>query len=134
MKTLIDSIVKYWSDFLKDPSSFQFDNGDKSSNGKMAMMMANMGKPKSYPAHEIDAFIEMLYNAIAKEMPTSISNDYHADSLLTKVADATLTQWSNMNTFPCKTQMSISYEKGVVSVSQGYCAPTKIIFEEENCD
>jgi hypothetical protein len=134
MKTLIDSIVKYWVDFLKDPNSFVFDNGDNSRNGQMAIMMANMGKPKSYPRAEIDAFQEMLYNEIAKGMPTGFYNDYHADNLLAKVADATLSRWSDMNTFPVKTSMNIDYKAGIVTVSQGYNAPTRILFEEENCE
>lgn len=132
MKMLIDGIVKYWTDFLKDPNSFQFDNGDTSRNGQMATMMANMGKPKSYPAQEIEAFQKMFYNEIIRIMPTQIAIDYHANGILAQVADATLSKWSDMNTFPVKTVMSIDYENQVVLVSQGYRAPTKIIFECEN--
>ena len=133
MKTLIESIVKYWSDFLKDPNSFQFDNGDKSKTGMMSAMLANMGKPKSCPRYEIDAFQEVFYNAIAKQLPESISIDYVANGILEKVADETLSRWSNMHTFPVKTHMNIDYKNQVVRVSQGYGAPTKIIFEGKAC-
>ena len=134
MKMLFDSVVKYWSDFLKDPMSFQFDNGDASPNGHMVIILANMGKPKSYPEHEIDAFIEMLYNEIAKEMPTSINIDYHVNGILKEVADRTLSTWSDMNSFPVKTNMTIDYKNQVVTVSQGYNVPTRILFEGKNCD
>lgn len=129
---VIEAAANYWTAFLIDPLSFEFDNGDDSPTGRMSKMMANMGKQKEYSEEEIKAFKKLLCEKLIAQKPFRISIDYNANGILKEVADATLTKWSDMSTFPCKTGMSINYEEGVVAVSQGYYQPTVIIYETED--
>ena len=129
LKTQIDAIVNYWAGFLEDPSTSKFDNGDNSQAGFMAMMLSEMGKADGYPEDEIAQFKIVMTAKLIAEEPRSIGIDYHTDQFLSAVADATLSKWSDMNTFPCKTSMYIVEDK--VAVSEGYGAPTKIIWEKE---
>lgn len=126
---MVHSITDYWTGFLRNPNSFQFDNGDTTKNGAIAMMLANIGKPKSYPEKEIEKFEELMIKQLLINKPKFIDIDYHTCEFLSNIADATLTTWSDMNTFPVKTDMVINWEALEVSVSQGYQAPDKVIHQ-----
>lgn len=126
---MVHSIANYWTGFLRDPNSFNFDNGDTSRNGAIALMMANLGKPKGYPEKEIQNFEKLLIERLLAEKPTFIEVDYHAVGILGEVANATLANWCNRNTFPIKTDMVINWDIFEVTASQGYRAPDKVIHQ-----
>jgi hypothetical protein len=124
---MVHSISKYWTGFLRNPDSFNFDNGDTSRNGGIAMMLANISKPKSYPKEEIQNFENLLIEKLLVKRPQFIDVDYHVGGILGEVANATLTTWCNTNTFPVKTNMVINWDILEVTVSQGYTNPDKVI-------
>ena len=115
-------VAKYWSGFLKDTSTSKFDNGDTSGNGAMAMMLSEMGKPKGYPDDEVIAFESQMLANLMLDLPRYLGVDYSPDSFIANIADDKLSKWNSMSTFPCKTNMHINWETGIVKVSQGYGA------------
>lgn len=134
MKELIIAAAKHWADFLRDPYSFRFNNGDLSQTGKMCAMMASMGKPGCYPEYEINDFEAALIELITNKLPRSISNDYHADPILQEAAaKAKLTGFSDMNSFPVKYSMYINYAQQQVAVSHSYDKSLAATIFEAEC-
>lgn len=127
VERVVETVVKYWSGFLKDTSTSKFDNGDDSSNGMMTTMLAMMSKPSSHPESEVEAFEKMLFDAIMQKQPRHIGVDYHPDLILGDVAEQCLTNYNSMTVFPCKTTMWINYEEGIVKVSEGYGADVVVL-------
>jgi hypothetical protein len=126
-KLVTVKVAKYWTDFLRNPSTSKFDNGDTSDNGAMAMMLSEMGKPKGYPENEVVAFESQMRANLLLNKPRHLGVDYSPDCFIADIADDKLSSWNSMSTFPCKTRMSINWEEGVVKVAEGYGASSKII-------
>ena len=122
-QAIINTITNYWTRFLEDTSTSQFDNGDTGQNAMMMKMIANIGKPKNYPNSDILLFKQRMKTNLNDEQPRRISVDYSPDSFLGEIAENTLTKWNNMSTFPCKTSMSIDWNSGEIIVREGYGKP-----------
>ncbi len=122
--------AKWWADKFWKVGPGNFDNGDSSSIGGMAMLLATMLAMDSHPSDEaIDLFEERLAKTIKEKVEErgsmTLSVDYGPDDILGSLAQET---GVNTNGFPWKTTMWIEKEK--VSVSAGYAAPCEIIFPE----
>ena len=122
--------AKWWADKLRKVGPGNFDNGDSSSTGGMAMLLATMLAMDSHPSDEaIDLFEERLADTIKEHVEAygsmTLSVDYGPDYILGNLAQET---GVSTNGFPWKTTMWI--EKDKVSVSAGYAAPCKTIFPE----
>lgn len=121
-KLIATKVAKYWTDFLRDPSTSKFDNGDSSSNGAMAMMLSKLGQPSGYSDSEIGCFESQMVANLLLDLPSSLNVDYSPCCFIGDIADEKLGSWSSMSTFPCKTNMRIDWESGEVKVSEGYAA------------
>lgn len=120
--------AKWWADKFRNVGPGNFNNGDSSSAGGMAMIMATMLAMDSEPsAQAIDLFEQKLADTIKEHVESrgsmTLSVDYGPDYILGSLARET---GVSTNGFPWKTTMWV--EKDKVSVSAGYAAPTKIIF------
>ena len=120
--------AKWWADKLRKTGPGNFDNGDDSSAGGFAMILATMLAIKSEPSNEsIDLFEEKLASTIKEHIETHgtliLSVDYGPDYILGNLANETGISTSR---FPWKTTMWITENK--VSVSAGYATSTKTIF------
>lgn len=120
--------AKWWADKLREVGPGNFDNGDSSSTGSMAMLLATMLAMDSQSSAEaINLFEERLANVIKEEVESYesmiLSVDYHPDYILGCLAQET---GVSCNGFPWKTTMWI--EKNKVSVKAGYAAPRELIF------
>ena len=122
--------AKWWADKLRNVSLGNFDNGDSSSTGCMAMFLAALLAMDSQPSDvAIDLFEEKLAETIKEQVKVcgsmTLSVDYRPDDTLGSIAQQT---GVSPNVFPWKTTMWIEMDK--VSVSDGYAAPCEIIFHE----
>ena len=124
--------VRYWGNFLRDPLSFEMDNGEPSQH-LMLNMLAKMGA-KPVDEDKVKLFEENLglfvFAELSKNGRIGLNVDYHPEGLLRKALDSSLGSggYNSMNIFPCKTDMHITNE--VVAVSQGYRAETKTLYPE----
>lgn len=122
--------AKWWADKLRKVVPRNYDNGDNSSTGGMAMLLASMLAMNSQPSDEaINLFEERLADTIKEHVEVNgsmtLDVDYGPDYILSKLAQET---GVSANRFPWKTTMWIKKDK--VSVSAGYAAPCKTIFPE----
>lgn len=120
--------AKWWADKIRNVGPGNFDNGDSSSQGGMAIMMASMLAMKTAPSSEsIDLFEERLAETIKEKVENggsiTLSVDYHPDYILSSIANETGVSASG---FPWKTTMWV--KSNHVSVSTGFAAPAKTIF------
>ncbi|KEI95010.1 hypothetical protein N496_18765 (plasmid) [Clostridium botulinum A2B3 87] len=114
---------EWWADKVINP---KFDNGDDSSNGELAMVLALMAT-KSIDNIAKDKFINFLSNSI-EEMLNKGNNvtldvDYHACRELSEAGKYAGISESN---FPWKTTMWI--DKNHVSVSYGHRAKEEYLY------
>ena len=128
MEKYYDVASKWWADKLRSVSPGNFNNGDSSSIGGMAMILATILAEDSKPSNEaIDLFEEKLAATIKKDVEKrgsmTLSVDYNPDWVLSGIAQEAGVSTSG---FPWKTTMWIEGEK--VSVSAGYGAPIENIF------
>lgn len=131
---LLDAAVNYWSGFLKNPMSFDMNNGEPSQY----VMMNFLAKvnTKSYPEEGISKFEDILKNYIKNALEIEESSrayldvDYHPCNVLRSCLDQAFGEkgYNSMTVFPCKTSMWINNQE--ISVSQGYGADTKILYPE----
>ena len=122
--------AKWWADRLRNVGPGNFNNGDESSTGGMAMALATLLAMNSQPSEDaIDLFEAKLAETIKKHVEDrgsmTLSVDYGPDYILSSVAQET---GVSSNGFPWKTTMWIYKDK--VTVSAGYAAPSKVIFPE----
>lgn len=127
-----DVAAKWWADKLRNIGPGNFNNGDDSLAGGIAMILGSLIAMESEPSSKsIDLFEQNLADTIKEHVESSgpliLSVDYGPDALLGKIA---LKSGVNTNGFPWRTTMWIETEK--VSVCAGYGAPTKIIFPESS--
>ena len=129
---VVDVAVRYWGNFLRDPLSFEMDNGEPAQK-TMLNMLAKMGA-KPVDEDKVKLFEENLglfvFADLSKNGSVSLHVDYHPEGLLRKALDSSLGSggYNSMNIFPCKTDMHITNE--AVAVSQGYRAETKTLYPE----
>lgn len=116
--------ANWWTNFLKDPMTATFDNGDTSRTGSMSKMMAEMGRPKQYDPEKIEEFFHSLVLELCTNQPSTIHVDYSPDYVISSLMNKIFTDrgWNNMSSFPCKTNMWINWTTGKIQVSKGYRA------------
>jgi hypothetical protein len=132
-KDLVKVAVEYWSGFLKNPMSFEMDNGEPSQHAMLNILAKAGAKP--FPEEGVLKFEEILGNYIknALEIPDSgrvaFEVDYHPCNVLRSCLDQAFGEngYSSMTVFPCKTDMRITID--YVKVWQGYRAPVQILFQ-----
>lgn len=133
-KDLVEFAVNYWSGFLKNPMSFEMDNGEPSQYA-LFNILAKSGA-KSFPEEGIKKFEDTLRNYIKTTLETEGSGrvyldvDYHPCNVLSSCLDQAFGEkgYNSMTVFPCKTDMWLNNQE--LSVSQGYGADTKILYPE----
>lgn len=122
----IRGFMIYWTNFLKDPMSWQFDNGDDSDRGAQAMMLSMMGRKKEYNESTIDMFIKNSVEMIDDRLEIFFENTGNGIDMINSYGNWQLIDFNvdynptgklsivtrdiseiNMNTFPCKTQSNI---------------------------
>lgn len=126
--------AKWWADKLRNVTLGNFNNGDESSAGGLAMLLAGMLAMDSQPSDEaIDLFEERLADTIKERVEScgsmTLSVDYGPDYILGSLAQET---GVSTNGFPWKTTMWVESNK--VSVSAGYAAPCKVIYPVESTE
>lgn len=120
--------AEWWANKLRHIGPKHFDNGDDSTTGGYAMMMATVLAMEDQASNEA---IKMFEKRLAEEIKEHVkengsmilSVDYAPDDVLGNIADECDIA---PNGFPWKTTMRIKEDR--VSVSYGYGAPEKIIF------
>ena len=129
-KDLVNAAVEYWAHMLEDPMSFVMDNGESSQFVLLNMMAKAGAKPAEEDA--VEKFrcrlTNTIYEALEKNGRLTLSVDYDPDRILTEILDNSLSNYNSKTIFPCKTCMWITLEN--VSVSQGYHAPTVVLYGE----
>ena len=130
MKEYAKVAAKWWADRLRNVGPANFNNGDQTERGGMAMMMATLlGMDKQAPKGNIDQFEEQLAQAIEENVEKNgdltISCDYQPCCFLADIADECGVDTFN---FPWKTVMWV--EKDKVTVRFGYGAAPQTIFGE----
>lgn len=129
-KELVKAAVEYWSGFLKDPLSFEMDNGEPSQHAMLNML--RMAAVKPFDSERVKIFEEELTKIVTSALSIGdhfdLNVDYHPDRNLSHCLDLAFGEkgYISMQVFPCKTNMWIS-EKDV-QVSQGYRKPMVIIY------
>src|SRR5574344_1851473 len=131
---LLDAAVNYWSGFLKNPMSFDMNNGEPSQYIMMNFLAKS--NTKSYSEEGISKFEDILRNYIKKALEIEgadrayLEVDYHPCNVLSSCLDQAFGEkgYNSMTVFPCKTSMWINNQE--ISVSQGYGADTKILYPE----
>ena len=129
-KDLVKAAVGYWSGFLKDPLSFELDNGEPSQHAMLNML--RMAAVKPFDSERIKIFEEQLTKDITQKLENSdscnLSVDYHPDSVLGSCLDLAFGEkgYISMQVFPCKTTMWIT--KDNIQYSQGYRKPVEILY------
>lgn len=123
--------AKWWADKLRNVGLGNFDNGDSSSAGGLAMLLAGMLAMDTQPSGEsIDFFEEKLAETIKEQVESrgsmTLSVDYGPDYILGSIAQES---GVSTNGFPWKTTMWVRADK--VEVSAGYAAPSETIFPTE---
>lgn len=123
--------AKWWADKLRNVGLGNFDNGDSSSAGGLAMILAGMLAMDTQPSDEsIDLFEKELAETIKEQVERrgsmTLSVDYGPDYILGSLAEKT---GVSTNGFPWKTTMWV--RENEVTVSAGYAAPAKTIFPTE---
>ena len=114
--------AKWWADTLRNVGPGNFNNGDDSQAGGMAMIMATMlAMDKSPDGGVLDRFEKVLAENIQKRVEEdgclSLNCDYAPCAFLANIARET---GVDVSCFPWKTSMQISPLK--VTVSCGYGA------------
>lgn len=111
--------ARWWADFLRNGAPM--DNGDKSNEGGMTMMLALLLQSQIQKGHtpqSIDRFEDLLVSRIMKENTRYIGVDYHADPTLSECAkEAGIVVDGAL---PWKTSMWINGDK--ITVRCGYGA------------
>ncbi len=123
--------AKWWADKLRNVGLGNFDNGDSSSAGGLAMILAGMLAMDTKPSDEsIDLFEKELAETIKEQVESrgsmTLSVDYGPDYILGSLAEKT---GVSTNGFPWKTTMWVRSNE--VTVSAGYAAPAETIFPTE---
>lgn len=119
---------KWWADKLRNVNLGNFDNGDNSSAGGLAMLLAGMLALDTQPSNEsIDLFEEQLAETIKEHVEShgslTLSVDYGPDYILGSTAERAGVSTSG---FPWKTTMWVRTDR--VEVSAGYAPPSVTIF------
>lgn len=122
--------AKWWADKLRNVGPGNFDNGDSSSTGGMAMILATMLAMDTQSSEEAiilfeKRLAETILDQVEQHGSMVIRVDYGPDYILSDLAQET---GVSPNGFPWKTTMWIVKDK--VTVSAGYGAPRKVIFPE----
>lgn len=121
----VKAAVDWWSDAIQHP---KMDNGDDSL-GMLMAMLGGSAFAKDLSDDEMRAFRSTLANEIESQIDeyglAQLNVDYGPNRILSKAGQAA--GITSQFTFPCKTSMSVSKSK--VIVSAGYGAPNKIIWE-----
>ena len=105
--------AKWWADKLRNITPACFNNGDDSSSGGMAMVMAFLIADKRRPISEqVDAFEIELAHEIERNVENYdslyISCDYAPDNLLSELA---FKHEIETGCFPWKTAMYVSKDE-----------------------
>ena len=129
--------IRYWVNFLENPRSWQFDNGDDSDKGAMSMMLSMMGRKSEYSYETISTFIERIIEVISGNLNKLFDNGLGGTKEIDSIPNFHLANFSvdyyaygelgeicndlseiNMNTFPCKTS-SLLVLKNIEFLTEG---------------
>lgn len=129
---LVNSAVQFWANFLRDPSSFDLDNGE--DQPPMIKILAAMTKAGSKPIdsaiiEKFESYLAaIIYNKLADGNNVTLSVDYNPDKVLSDVLDLAFGQENYMEKtiFPWKTYMLISLDE--VRAYQGYMSDAKVLY------
>ena len=130
---LVNAVVTYWSGFIKDPMSFEMDNGEPSQYA-MINMLAKMGAKPGDPimVEKFESILcALVYNELEEKGRVTLSVDYDPHGLLRQALDQTFGErnYNSKSIFPCKTTMWITDK--IVTYSQGYRAMEKVLYPNE---
>lgn len=129
---LVNSAVQFWANFLRDPSSFDLDNGE--DQPPMIKMLAAMAKAGSKPIdsaiiEKFESYLAaIIYNKLADGNTVKLSVDYNPDKVLSDALDLAFGQENYMEKtiFPWKTYMLISLDE--VRAYRGYMSDAKVLY------
>ena len=128
--TYYETAAKWWADKVRNVGPGNFNNGDDSTSGGMAMILATMlAMDKEPDSESADQFEKILSEHIRKRVEDDgyliLDCDYGPCTLLSNVAKVS---GVDASCFPWKTNMNITKEE--VKVSCGYGAAYKKIYPQ----
>lgn len=120
--------AKWWAEKVVNAGPANFNNGDESQAGGIAMILASIFAMENAPNKEaIEAFdkelAKVIKNKVEEKGSLMLDCDYAPDAILSSVATQT---GVNPSGFPWKTTMDIRPDK--VEVSFGYGTDWKTIY------